>query len=37
MIAALPFTGVITISEALVGFSDPNIVLIALLFLTSTI
>jgi di/tricarboxylate transporter len=32
MIAALPFTGVITISEAIAGFSDPNIVLIALLF-----
>ena len=32
MIAALPFTGVITISEAVAGFSDPNIVLIALLF-----
>ena len=32
MIAALPFTGVITIDEAIAGFSDPNIVLIALLF-----
>lgn len=32
MIAALPFTGVVTISEAIAGFSDPNIVLIALLF-----
>ena len=32
MIAALPLTGVITISEAIAGFSDPNIVLIALLF-----
>ncbi|NGP53144.1 SLC13 family permease [Thioalkalivibrio sp. XN8] len=32
MIAALPFTGVITIGEAVAGFSDPNIVLIALLF-----
>ena len=32
MIAALPLTGVITIAEALAGFSDPNIVLIALLF-----
>ena len=32
MIAALPFTGVVTVSEAIAGFSDPNIVLIALLF-----
>lgn len=32
MIAALPFTGIITIGEALIGFSDPNIVLIAVLF-----
>ncbi|WP_194776988.1 SLC13 family permease [Pararhodonellum marinum] len=32
MIAALPFTGIITIEETLVGFSDPNIVLIAVLF-----
>ncbi len=32
MIALLPFTGVITMDEALAGFSDPNIVLIALLF-----
>lgn len=32
MIAALPLTGVITVSEALAGFSDPNIVLIAALF-----
>jgi di/tricarboxylate transporter len=32
MIAALPFTGVITMSEALAGFSDQNIVLIAALF-----
>ena len=32
MIAALPLTGVVTISEAIAGFSDPNIVLIALLF-----
>lgn len=32
MIAALPFTGVLTVEEALAGFSDPNIVLIALLF-----
>ncbi|MDR0786740.1 MAG: SLC13 family permease [Gemmatimonadota bacterium] len=28
----LPFTGVITVREALSGFSDPNIVLIAALF-----
>ena len=32
MIAALPFTGVVTVSEAIAGFSNPNIVLIALLF-----
>ncbi len=32
MLAALPFTGVITMSEALAGFSDANIVLIAALF-----
>jgi di/tricarboxylate transporter len=32
MIAALPFTGTVTIAEAVAGFSDPNIVLIALLF-----
>lgn len=32
MIAALPFTGVISVPEVLAGFSDPNIVLIALLF-----
>ena len=32
MIAALPLTGVVTIDEALMGFADPNIVLIALLF-----
>ena len=32
MIAALPFTGTVTIAEAIAGFSDPNIVLIALLF-----
>lgn len=32
MIAALPFTGVLTVSEALAGFSDSNIVLIAFLF-----
>jgi di/tricarboxylate transporter len=32
MIAALPFTGVVSISETLRGFSDPNVVLIALLF-----
>jgi len=27
MLLALPFTGVLTMSEALAGFSDPNIVL----------
>ena len=32
MIVALPLTGVITVPEALAGFSDSNIVLIAALF-----
>ena len=32
MLVLLPLTGVITMSEALAGFSDPNVVLIALLF-----
>jgi len=32
MLTVLPFTGVITMGEALAGFSDPNIVLIAALF-----
>lgn len=32
MIVLLPFTGIITMGEALAGFSDPNIVLIASLF-----
>ena len=32
MLVALPFTGVLTMSEALAGFSDSNIVLIAALF-----
>jgi di/tricarboxylate transporter len=32
MLVALPFTGVLSMSEALAGFSDPNIVLIAALF-----
>ena len=32
MMAVLPLTGVITVGEALAGFSDPNIVLIAALF-----
>jgi di/tricarboxylate transporter len=32
MIVALPFTGVLTVSEALVGFGNPNIVLIAAMF-----
>ncbi|TVQ32023.1 MAG: SLC13 family permease [Phycisphaeraceae bacterium] len=32
MMTALPFTGVITMSEALAGFSDSNIVLIAAMF-----
>ncbi len=32
MLVALPFTGVMTMNEALAGFSDPNVVLIAALF-----
>jgi di/tricarboxylate transporter len=32
MIAALPLTGVVSVNEALAGFADPNVVLIALLF-----
>jgi di/tricarboxylate transporter len=32
MIAVMPFTGIITMTEALAGFSDSNIVLIAALF-----
>jgi di/tricarboxylate transporter len=32
MLTVLPFTGVITIGEALAGFSDANIILIAALF-----
>ena len=32
MLTLLPFTGVLTMGEALAGFSDPNIVLIAALF-----
>ena len=32
MMAVLPLTGVITMGEALAGFSDSNVVLIALLF-----
>jgi di/tricarboxylate transporter len=32
MLVLLPFTGVVTMGEALAGFSDPNIVLIAALF-----
>src|SRR5579871_5254613 len=32
MLAALPFTGVITVNEALAGFSDANVILIAALF-----
>lgn len=31
-IAALPMTGIITFREAVAGFSDPNILLIAMLF-----
>lgn len=32
MIVALPFTGVITVNEALAGFADPAVVPIAALF-----
>lgn len=32
MLTVLPFTGVVSMGEALAGFSDPNIVLIAALF-----
>src|SRR5262249_58760321 len=32
MLTVLPFTGVLTMSEALAGFADSNIVLIAALF-----
>jgi len=32
MLVALPFTGVLTMGEALAGFSDSNVVLIAALF-----
>jgi di/tricarboxylate transporter len=32
VLVALPFMGVLTIGEALAGFSDPNVVLIAALF-----
>ena len=32
MIVALPFTGVLSINETLAGFSNPNIVLIAAMF-----
>lgn len=32
MVAALPFTGAVDVDEAIAGFADPNIVLIALLF-----
>ncbi|MGQ7790825.1 SLC13 family permease [Faunimonas sp. B44] len=32
MMAALPLTGIITVEEAVAGFSDPNILLIAALF-----
>lgn len=32
MLALLPFTGVVTVGETLQGFADPNIVLIAVLF-----
>ncbi|QDT73182.1 SLC13 family permease [Lacipirellula limnantheis] len=32
MLTMLPFTGVVTVGETLAGFADPNIVLIAVLF-----
>jgi di/tricarboxylate transporter len=32
MMTALPFTGVVTASETIAGFADPNVVLIAVLF-----
>lgn len=32
MVAGLPFTGVIDVGEAIAGFADPSVVLIALLF-----
>jgi di/tricarboxylate transporter len=32
MLTVLPFTGILSMGEALTGFSDPNIVLIAALF-----
>src|SRR5262245_52992662 len=32
VMTALPFTGVVSMPEALAGFADPNVVLIALLF-----
>ena len=32
MIALLPLTGTVTVGEAIAGFADPNIVLIAVLF-----
>ncbi|MDM0074980.1 SLC13 family permease [Variovorax sp. J2P1-59] len=32
VMAALPFTGVVSMQEVLAGFADPNVVLIALLF-----
>jgi di/tricarboxylate transporter len=32
MIAALPLSGIVTVREALAGFSEPNVVLVALLF-----
>src|SRR6185295_18876641 len=32
VMAAMPFTGIITMNEALAGFADPSIILIAALF-----
>ena len=34
MIVALPLTGILTVTETLAGFADPNVVLIAALFTT---
>ena len=32
VLAAMPFTGIVTMNEVLAGFSDPTIILIAALF-----
>jgi di/tricarboxylate transporter len=33
VMVAMPFTGIITMAEALAGFADPSIILIAALFM----